>query len=118
MGISNDDISACTPRPRVTQRLAADGNSLTAHVEATPLNTQTNNPLQQIRFGTFQNATVSVDGAAVVSGQTAVLPAGRFAVDIVVRRVTAGVPATVPFTVVDGCGEWQTFVGGGASAGF
>jgi hypothetical protein len=27
-------------------------------------------------------------------------------------------PTTVPFTVVDGCGAWPTFVGGGNAAGF
>jgi hypothetical protein len=25
---------------------------------------------------------------------------------------------TVPLTVMDGCGPWQTMVGGGANAGF
>jgi hypothetical protein len=34
----------------------------------------------------------------------------------VVRRVTAGQPTTVSFTVTDICGPWQTFVGGGPDA--
>ena len=40
--------SACTPRPRVTQTLAAGGGALNVHVESTPLNTPADNPLQQI----------------------------------------------------------------------
>ena len=34
------------------------------------------------------------------------------------REGLPGQPAMVPFTVVDGCGEWKTFVGGGTAAGF
>jgi hypothetical protein len=37
---------------------------------------------------------------------------------LTVSRVTAGQATTIPLIVVDGCGEWPTFVGGGASAGF
>jgi hypothetical protein len=33
-----------------------------------------------------------------------------------VRRTTAGQAAQVPFVVVDGCGEWPSFVGGGPNA--
>jgi len=88
------------------------------HVESTPLNTPANNPLQQLRFGTFQNATVTFNGQPITSGQIVTLPSGTHAVDFTVRRVTAGQPTTVPLTVVDGCGDWTTFVGGGAGAGF
>lgn len=116
--IANDDLGACTPRPRVTRSLSTDGAALRVHVEATPLNTQTNNSLQQIRFGTLQNATVTLSGQAITSGQTVSLPANTFAADFVVRRVTPGQSTTVPFTVVDACGDWNTFVGGGAGAGF
>ena len=35
-----------------------------------------------------------------------------------VRREVAGQPATLPLIVTDACGDWPTFVGGGASAGF
>jgi hypothetical protein len=36
----------------------------------------------------------------------------------VVERVTPGLSTTVPLSVIDSCGEWPTFVGGGADAGF
>ena len=44
------------------------------------------------------------------------LPPGTTQVSFTVRRVTAGQGTTVPLTVVDGCGEWSTIVGGGPSA--
>jgi hypothetical protein len=34
-----------------------------------------------------------------------------------VRKTTGG-GGTVPFTVIDDCGPWQTFVGAGSTAGF
>jgi chitinase len=115
--IQNDD-SACSPRPRVTQALATGGGALNVNIQPTPLNTSAGNTLQQIRFGSFQNATVTLNGQEVASGQAVTLPAGATSADLVVRRATAGQPTTVPLTVVDGCGDWQTFVGGGTGAGF
>jgi hypothetical protein len=117
--IQNDDaVVACTPRPRVTQTVVAGGGALQVHVESTPLNTTTNNPLREIRFGAFQNATVTMNGQAVSTGQAVSLAPSTVSADLVVRRAAAGQSTTVPFTVVDGCGEWSTFVGGGVAAGF
>jgi hypothetical protein len=117
--IRNDDaVVACTPRPRVTQTLAIGGGALHVHIESTPLNTPTNNLLREVRLGGFQNAAVTLNGQTVTSGQTVTIPANAVGVDLVVRRVAAGQPTTVPLTVVDGCGEWTTFVGGGAAAAF
>jgi large repetitive protein len=108
----------CVPRPGVVPSPVAGGGKLSVHVEATPLNTQQNNPLQRIVFGTLQNAKVTLNGQTIASGQTYTAPANSIGADFTVERVTAGQPTTVPFTVVDGCGEWKTFVGGGTAAGF
>jgi hypothetical protein len=110
--------SACGPRPPVQTRPVPEGGRLSVHVEATPLNTRQNNPLQQIVFGTLQNARVTLNGQPVADGQVYTAPINTFAVDFTVERVTPGQPTLVPFTVIDGCGAWQTFVGGGAAAGF
>jgi hypothetical protein len=88
------------------------------HVASSPLNNQQPNALQQLKFGALQNAKVTYNGQQVNSNQTVTLPANATAADFTVERVTAGQPTTVPVTVVDGCGDWKTFVGGGASAGF
>jgi hypothetical protein len=111
-------ILACSPRPRVATHPVAGGGALQVSVQATPLNTSASNLLREIRFGVLQNATVTLNGQAVSSGQSVTLPAGSTSADLVVRRAVAGGSTTVPLTVVDGCGEWQTFVGGGVGAGF
>jgi hypothetical protein len=46
------------------------------------------------------------------------MPVQTVGADFTVERATPGQPTTIPFTVLDGCGEWPTFVGGGANAGF
>jgi hypothetical protein len=46
------------------------------------------------------------------------LPLETLSAAFTVRRQNAGAPTHVNLTVVDGCGAWPTFVGGGASAGF
>lgn len=108
----------CVPRPRVRTSPAAGGGKLSVHIEATPLNTQENNPLQSVRFGALQNAKVVLNGQSIASGQVMATPTGVVFVDFVVERLVPGRATMVPFTVVDGCGVWQTFVGGGAGAGF
>ena len=106
----------CAPRPRIVTTQTAGGGKLAVHVQATPKNTQENNVLTEVRFGTFQNARVTLNGQLVTSGQTFIVPATTVAVDFTVERVTPGQSTTVPFVVVDGCGQWPTFVGGGAGA--
>jgi hypothetical protein len=46
------------------------------------------------------------------------VPPGTVEVTFTVERVTAGQPTTVFLAVVDGCGTWKTFVGGGTGAAF
>ena len=80
-------------------------------------NTGFPNTLRSITWGTMTNATVTlVGGGRVNSGQQTVLPAGARALVFLVGRPTAGQAATVRLTVVDACGNWPTFVGGGPDA--
>ncbi len=111
-------VNACVPRPGVQTTPTAGGGKLTVRVEATPLNTRANNPLQQIKFGDLQNAKVTLGGKQIASGEPYAVPAGSVSVTFTVERERPGLATTVPFGVVDGCGTWQTFVGGGAGAGF
>jgi hypothetical protein len=46
------------------------------------------------------------------------LPADTQGVTLTVSRITPGQPTTIPLTIVDECGPWPTFVGGGNGAGF
>jgi hypothetical protein len=110
--------SPCTPRPKVQSNPVPGAGKLQVHVEATPMNTGQNNRLQSVTVGTLQNAKVTLNGQVLTSGQTYAVPANTVGVDFTVERETPGQPTTVPLTVVDGCGSWPTFVGGGAAAGF
>lgn len=109
---------ACGPRPGVKVVTSVSGGALIATVTASDVSGPTQNRLQTITFGTLQNAQVTLNGAAISSGQLVQAPAGTTSVTLTVRRTTAGQATTVPFTVVDLCGSWPSFVGGGPNAGF
>src|SRR5262249_22405155 len=73
-----------------------------------------NNVLKSITFTTVSNALVSVNGQTDVSSPFAVqLPGGTKSTHVIVRRSNPGA-MHVNLVVVDLCGPWQTFVGGGA----
>lgn len=74
-------------------------------------------PIKSLQFHGLTNAIVNMAGQNAVSSDiTLALPSGSFAVTLTVRRAAAGASTTVPITIVDGCGTWETFVGGGAGA--
>lgn len=106
------------PRPQVRVASRVIDGRLQATVTAIPMDAQTNNPIVSLRFGQVVNAHVTLGGRPVASGTTVTLPPGTVEVILTVERVVAGQPTTVPLTVVDTCGEWSTFVGGGNGSGF
>jgi hypothetical protein len=74
--------------------------------------------LQQLQIGAATNALVDIllAGLTNVRGnQNVPLPPETRTLTFTVRHAAAG-STTVPLTVVDGCGSWPTFVGGGANA--
>jgi hypothetical protein len=76
-----------------------------------------NNLLSSLQFTSTTNATVDAGGVLAGTGSFSVpvSPAAP-ATTFFVNRTTAGQAATVMVTVTDGCGAWQTFVGGGPGA--
>lgn len=71
-----------------------------------------------IRFGQIRGATARVNGQVVLSGQTVASPVGvPPSVVLVLERSVPARATFVPFTVVNHCGEWPTFVGAGPRAG-
>jgi len=108
----------CGPRPKVVRTVTVVGGKLQVHLQASPLNGGGANALTEIRFGTFDNAQVTVNGQAVANGQTISLPASTQGFDFTVERATAGQATTVPYTAVDGCGPAPGVVGAGTGAGF
>lgn len=106
--------SLCTPRPpvRVTTARAAFGE-LAVSIDGTGLE----NSLRTLRFTRTANAEVDLAGQPGRAGAFSVdLPPGTTHADIVIRRQQAGQAAMVRFVVVDRCGEWPSFVGGGPGA--
>jgi parallel beta-helix repeat protein len=108
----------CSPRPTVsvTSQRGAPG-ALTVAVTVTRSAAAPTNEIAQLQFGPAQNASVEIGGQVRAGGSfNQAIPAGTQVVTFTVRRLAAGQSTTVPFSVVDDCGPWQTFVGGGPSA--
>jgi hypothetical protein len=103
----------CTPRPPVSVRTAPSGDGrLLVTVGASGAN----NWLTALRFTQTTNAFVDLPGQSGQSGSfTISLPSGTTSTQFWLRHTSAST-ATAQVTVVDRCGEWRTFVGGGAGA--
>jgi thermitase len=105
---------SCSPRPRVTVSTTPAG---TGRLQVTVAATGVNNTVRELRFGAATNALIDVGGQDGRTGNfTMSLPSGTNGVTFFARRASGGVATTVPFVVADGCGDWPTFVGGGAGA--
>lgn len=74
------------------------------------------NGLRELRFGEVKNALVTVAGQSGRAGLVVTLPGMPTSVAIGVTRERAAEPVHVPLVVVDQCGDWSTFVGGGPTA--
>jgi hypothetical protein len=73
--------------------------------------------INRIQFGTATNATIDVAGLTGITGsQTITLPPTVTTTAFSVHHPKVGQSTSVPLTVVDTCGAWETFVGGGPSA--
>jgi len=75
--------------------------------------------LSRIEFGAprgISNASISVTGGpANQTGPFAFTPpAGQTTVQFSVSAQNRDLTTTVPLVITDGCGAWETFVGGGA----
>lgn len=72
--------------------------------------------------GTFKltipgaNEDLEATGDLDVYANLTIIGAGATSYTFTVRRVTSGQGVQVPFTVVDACGSWPTFAGGGPTA--
>jgi len=104
----------CSPRPPVQVTTAPAVGGLQVTVTATGQN----NTLQAIEISQTRNALVDVGGQAGRTGAfTVTLPGTSASTSFTVRRQGSGA-ATVSLAVVDRCGRWTTFVGGGPGAAF
>jgi hypothetical protein len=119
--ITDDDVSvstSCGPRPpvAVASQPTVDGR-LQVTVTAGTAAPNGSNRLTELRFGAGSNALIDVAGQTGKSGAfTAPLSDRPTSLTFFVRRETAGQGTSVPLTVVDDCGAWPTFVGGGPTS--
>jgi len=109
--------TSCSPRPNIAVRSEASGDG---RLKVTVTASSASNPLQSIRFDRTNGALIDIPGSQSGStgNLTTPLPANTTSFTFFLRRSAAGQPATAQFTVVDGCGDWRTLAGGGASAPF
>ena len=106
----------CTARPNVVvSTRAVGGGRLEATVRAQSTSGVSSNALDQIVFTTVQNGSVSVGNAAIAVGVPVSL-SGAPTTTFVLTRQQAGQASMAAFTVVDRCGNWKSFVGGGPDA--
>ena len=106
----------CSPRPDVAvQVVPAGAGALRVTVSAQTNPNTPSNSLRELRFQAASNALIDVPGGPTSSpgGVTVTLPGSTTQTSFTLRRVAGGA-FTVPLTVVDGCGDWPTFAGGGA----
>jgi uncharacterized protein YkwD len=103
----------CAPRPQPTIRTVSTGPG---QIQTTITMTGAGNTLSSLRIGVpgraVGNASVIVQGLAVTNGTTVTFPGGATQAVMTVTRQAPGA-ATVPFVLVDNCGDWATFVGMG-----
>jgi hypothetical protein len=116
--LDDDQVAApCSPRPAVQITTSRSGtDQITVVVKAG------SGTITSIGFGSqsspMQNAIVETigPGGQIQSFGTYTPPAGVTQASFVVRRLTPNQPIMVNLAIEDGCGQWTTFVGAGATA--
>jgi hypothetical protein len=108
------------PQPNVAVTVGPVGaGRLPVVLEARGPGCAPNNRLLELRFGddprVYRNAAIEIDGQVRRPPFSVVLPPDTLARAFAVVQLAGGSDATVPVIARDTCGEWSTFVGGGAS---
>lgn len=111
-------------RPKVTMQTSLTGDGRMA-VQLTVGAPETGNRLTHLQFGgdaRTPNPNALVDLPGIGNNRTvptsAAIPGTPSTYTFYVKRLAANVPLTLPLTVTDNCGTWQTVVGAGTGAGF
>jgi hypothetical protein len=108
----------CLPRPSVsvaTSRGDPGRLLVTVRTGTTPANPQ--NRLLAVRFLFGSNALIDAGGQVNRTGEfTVAIPGRPEQTSFSVRRATPGQATTVPFVVIDDCGEFRSFAGGGPNS--
>jgi hypothetical protein len=109
----------CNPRPPVAVTTGPSGSGallVTVRVSRSP-SAAPDNTLMRIEIGDARNATVEISGQVRPAGGVSIpIESGSQSATFIIRRQTPGQTTTVPLTVTDACGTWQSMVGGGPAA--
>jgi hypothetical protein len=102
-----DDVCAVQRPPVRLTETRDESGIVSATIEAG------DGPIARIDFGAMSNASVSVDGGPTDQTEAfTFVPAGnQSSVQFTVAAQTPDLAASVPLTVVDGCGAWETQAG-------
>lgn len=113
----------CSPRPNVlTNVTAAGAGVLNVAVQVQSTAATPGNQLSELRFRSTDNGVIDIAGQMGRTGAfTVAFPSGTQQSNFTVRRPPAGpgnpgAATTIQFDVVDICGAWPSFVGGGPNA--
>jgi hypothetical protein len=112
------NMAVCQPRPPVlVSAVPGSPGQLLVTVTAGTLPGTPANRLAALRFEPGSNALVDIgDQSGRTGGITVTLADRPRELRFAVRRARPGASTTVPFVVVDDCGEYRSFVGGGPGA--
>lgn len=106
--------SPCAPRPNVVVSAVPAG---AGRLQVTVTSGNPAVRLRELRFGAATNAQIDAGSTLGANGgfTVSLTPASQ-QTSFVVRRAIDGQATHVPLVVVDDCGQWPTFVGGGPNA--
>ncbi len=109
-------LTSCTPRPPVGVSVAAAGaGRLSVTVSAQNAPQTSPNSVQMLQF-LGNGVRIQLDGQTYSTPFMVNLAARTSQKTFVIQQPSPGQAVTVPLVVVDACGPWSTFVGGGTSA--
>jgi hypothetical protein len=74
------------------------------------------NVIREVHVGEARNATIDVGGLAGPADFSVTLSGTSASVVTVITRARAGETVHVPLVILDLCGDWRTFVGGGPTS--
>jgi thermitase len=111
---------ACSPRPPVEVKTSLGAGVLNVQVTVSGAGNTIHSIQVGSAAGASTNALVTFSGTWTASqGTTSYIPSQvGTTLTFQISRAAAQHPTTLPFTVVDGCGAWRSFAGGGTGAGF
>lgn len=108
---------SCLPRPSLivlTQPVPGVNGRLKVNIETTNTAGVPDNSLHGVRIVTLTNASLELQGDTYWSaGETVEMDEGSEALHFYLQRDEDSQAFSATLGVMDDCGEWQTFVGGG-----